>query len=258
MLHVPQPRAEGTHGVSCYPSAKRGADLGRTVLTHTAGHTLLALPSLPPQNSPRNAAQPQESSTHCWPCHPSMAAGIQGFPRVVPPRTLSQLPPPQIQTSCRPTPRQTEDFSDIIFLALLPPASPQAKKFFHQWEAGSSFKNREILSRQALDRPGCGCGKEIWLLQLEEGTPPEAKAGREMSQSPLTAACSRLMLQCALIVILSLVVYFVITPLALVWCWLSTVPWHLPLLQECSLLLPLLCGQSWLVPALSSRNFCVP
>lgn len=140
-------------------------DLGRTVLRDTAG--------------PATPAQLHDSSR-------------LGFPRAAPPRTLPQLPPPQLQTSCRPTPSQTEDFSDIIFLALLPPASPQAKKFFYQWEAESSFKNREILSRGAQGRHGRGRGKDSWLLQLEEGTPLEDKAGREMSQSPLTAASSRL------------------------------------------------------------------
>lgn len=83
------------------------------MLTHTAGPALHQHSCRNPAHTagPATPAQLQESS-------------MLGFPQDVPPQTISQLPPPQLQTSCRPTPSQTEDFSDIIFLALLPPASP--------------------------------------------------------------------------------------------------------------------------------------
>lgn len=135
---VPQASAEVTHRVSHYPSANRCVYLGRTVLTDTAG-----------------------------PCHPGRLGQVRlqdssvlGFPQALPPWTASHSHPHSLclQTSCRPTPSQTEDFSYIMFLALLPPASPLAKKFFYQWEAESSFKNREILSRRAQGRHGCRCG----------------------------------------------------------------------------------------------------
>jgi len=121
------PSAEAAHRVSRQPSANVRVYWGRTVLRDTAG--------------PCHPA--------AWDKHGSRNPPCRDFPELFcPGQSLSSRPhSSSLQPSCRPTPSQTEDFSYAILLALLPPASPQAKKFFCQWEAESSFKNREILSQ---------------------------------------------------------------------------------------------------------------
>lgn len=167
MLRVPQARAEVTHRVSSLPRCHRWVYLGRTVLTVCLRQQTPLVPATPAVWDEHGSRNPT-----CWDFPKLFHSG----------QSLSSRPHSLcLQTSCRPTPSQTEDFSYIIFLALLPPASPQAKKFFYQWEAESSFKNREILSRQAQGRHGRRRGNGQPAFTAGKGTPPEAKAGREIS-----------------------------------------------------------------------------